>query len=153
MLSYYVYLRSEFRVVMSVTISAYKRCSVRLYLQLFVGWLMSYLCYVCCLYLYCVVLLLGFFFVLLPVSLDCPFLISPSVFTNVPFDYECTWWRLFEKRLVCTKLDIYAFIDVFFYIHLRCFDFDFTIGPIYIYISEKVVIKISINLFSNLPYK
>jgi len=31
-LSYYVSFRSEFRVVVSVTISAYKRCSVRLYL-------------------------------------------------------------------------------------------------------------------------
>jgi hypothetical protein len=30
-----------FRVVMSVTISVYKLCSVRLYLQLFVGGLMS----------------------------------------------------------------------------------------------------------------
>jgi hypothetical protein len=30
-LCYYVSLRSEFRVVMSVTIYAYKRCSVRLY--------------------------------------------------------------------------------------------------------------------------
>jgi hypothetical protein len=37
-----VSLRSEFRVVLSVTISAYQRCSVRLYLQLFVGWSMSY---------------------------------------------------------------------------------------------------------------
>ena len=41
------YLISEFRVVMSVTISSYKRCSVRLYLPLFVGWLMSYLRYLC----------------------------------------------------------------------------------------------------------
>jgi len=41
-LSYYVFLRSEFRVVMSVTISALERCSVRLYLQLFVGG--RYLC-------------------------------------------------------------------------------------------------------------
>ena len=40
-LSYYVSLRSEFRVVMSVTISAKKRCSVRLYLQLFVVGFMS----------------------------------------------------------------------------------------------------------------
>ena len=46
-LSYYESLRSEFRVVMSVTISAYKLCSVRLYLQLFVGGLMSYLRYFC----------------------------------------------------------------------------------------------------------
>ena len=26
------------------------------------------------------------------------------------FDFECTWWRLFHKRVVCTKLDIYVFI-------------------------------------------
>jgi hypothetical protein len=44
-LSYYVSLRSEFCVVMFVTISAQKRCSVRLYLQLFVGGLMSYFHY------------------------------------------------------------------------------------------------------------
>ena len=41
-MSYYVSLRSEFPVVISVTIFAFKRCSVRLYLQLFVGGLMSY---------------------------------------------------------------------------------------------------------------
>ena len=46
-LSYYVSLRSEYRVVVSITISAYKRCSVRLYLQLFVGRLMSYLRFLC----------------------------------------------------------------------------------------------------------
>ena len=34
---------SEFRVVMSATISAYIRCSIRLYLQLFEGGLLSYL--------------------------------------------------------------------------------------------------------------
>ena len=38
-------IRSEFRVLMSVAISEYKRCSVRLYLQLFVGGRMSYLRY------------------------------------------------------------------------------------------------------------
>ena len=37
-----VCLRSEFRVVMSATISVYKRCSVRFYLQLFVVGLMSH---------------------------------------------------------------------------------------------------------------
>ena len=46
-LSYLMSLCSELRVVMSVTISAKKRCSVRLYLQLFVGGLMSYLRYLC----------------------------------------------------------------------------------------------------------
>ena len=46
-LSYYVSLRFEFRFVMSVTISAWILCSVRLYLQLFLGGRMSYLCYLC----------------------------------------------------------------------------------------------------------
>jgi hypothetical protein len=40
-------LRSEFHVVMSFTMSASKRCSVLLYLQLFVGGLMSYLRHLC----------------------------------------------------------------------------------------------------------
>jgi len=38
-------LPSGFRVVMSTTNSTYKRCSVRLYLQLFVGGLMPCLRY------------------------------------------------------------------------------------------------------------
>ena len=46
-LSYYVLLRSEFRVVMYVTISTYNRCSVRLYLRLLLGELLSYLRYLC----------------------------------------------------------------------------------------------------------
>jgi hypothetical protein len=85
-LSYYVSLRSYFRVVISVTISACKGCSVCLYLQLFVGGLMSYLCYLCLLaysgvqhILFCLRLV----YPLLPVSLDCPFLIVLSVFSNV----------------------------------------------------------------------
>ena len=40
-------LLSALRLLMSVTISAYKRCSVRLYLQLFVVGLMSYLRQLC----------------------------------------------------------------------------------------------------------
>jgi hypothetical protein len=43
----FIFIISEFRVVITVTISASKRCSVRLYLQLFVGGLMSYLRYLC----------------------------------------------------------------------------------------------------------
>ena len=62
-----------------------KKCSVRLYLQLSVGGLMSYLHYLC-LFVYsggqhilcCVFLRLVY--PLLPVSLDCPFLIAPSVY-------------------------------------------------------------------------
>ena len=46
-LCYYFSLRSEFRVVMSVTISACKQWLVRLYLQLLVEGLMSYVRYLC----------------------------------------------------------------------------------------------------------
>jgi hypothetical protein len=30
------------------------------------------------------------------------------------FDIELTWWWLFQKRVVCTKLDIYFFISIIF---------------------------------------
>jgi hypothetical protein len=43
----YVSLRFKFCIVMSVTISAWKRCSIRLNLELFVEGLMSYLRYLC----------------------------------------------------------------------------------------------------------
>ena len=46
-LSYYVSLRSEFRVVMSVTMSAQQRSLIRPNRQLFVGVVMSYLRYLC----------------------------------------------------------------------------------------------------------
>ena len=46
-LSYKISLRYVFRVVISATIFAQKRCSIRLYLQLFVGGAMSYLLYLC----------------------------------------------------------------------------------------------------------
>ena len=108
MLSYYVSLHSEFRVVISVTISACKRCSVRRCLPLLVGGLMSYVICVCsvrrCLpllvgglmsYVICacfpIVVLNIFcvvFFVVLCI-LCCQFLwivhflIAPSVFSNV----------------------------------------------------------------------
>jgi hypothetical protein len=32
------------------------------------------------------------------------------------FDFERTWWRLFYKRVVCTKFDIYIFILIGQYI-------------------------------------
>ena len=71
-------LRSYFRVVMSV----------RLYLQLFVWGFMSYLWYLCIVVsnTYCVVSLVFFLLLvypMLPVSLDCSFLIALSVFSNV----------------------------------------------------------------------
>ena len=74
-------LHSEFRVVMSHHNN----------LQLFVGGLMAYLCCVCLRIVvsntYCVMFLFCFslscvpYICMLPVSLDCPFLIVPSVFS------------------------------------------------------------------------
>ena len=83
-------LRSEFRVVMSVTISAWKRYSVRLHRQLLVGGVhVLFTLFVffvnsgvqhvlCCVFLPLV-------YTMLPVSLDCPILIVCSVFSNVLF--------------------------------------------------------------------
>ena len=87
--SYYVSLHSEFSVVVSFTISTLKRCSVRLYLQLFVRELMSYLRYLCLLaysgvqhILCCVFVCLRLGYTMLPVSLDCLYLIAPSSWTH-----------------------------------------------------------------------
>ena len=91
-----MFSRSEFRFVMSSTISVYKRCSVLFYLQLFVGGLMSYLRYLClfanhgvqhilCCDFVLLVFALCLVYPMLPVSLDCSFLISPSVLSNVYF--------------------------------------------------------------------
>ena len=91
MLSYYVSLLSYFRVVISVTISALKRYSVRLSLQLFVRGLMLFALFVFVCIQWCpihIVLCLCFVFLrlvypILPVSLDCLFLIASSVVSNV----------------------------------------------------------------------
>ena len=65
-----------------------------IYLQLFVGGLMSYLCYLClfvhsgvqrilCCVFVLFVIVLSLVYPMLPVSLDCPFLIAPSFFSKV----------------------------------------------------------------------
>ena len=99
LLSYYVSLRSQFRVTMSGTISSLRQS---LYPQLFVGGFMSYCVFVyvcvqwcptfCCFssfqlsVLCCVLLFFVFVFfpclvdTMVPISLDCPLLIAPSVF-------------------------------------------------------------------------
>ena len=93
MLSYYASLCSEFRVVMYAALSAYKRCSVRLYLQLFVEGLVSYLCDLCFFTYSGVQLISCYVFVLfvfalcivcpmLSASLGCSCLIALSVFSN-----------------------------------------------------------------------
>ena len=77
-------LHSEFPVVMSVSISALKRCSVRLYFQLFVGGFMYYIRYLCLFaysdvpHILCCVFVLFIYVLstLLSVSLDCPLLFA-----------------------------------------------------------------------------
>jgi hypothetical protein len=84
---------------------SYLGCSVHLHLQLFVGKLMSYLRYLCLFafsdvqHMLCCVFI-WFFFVLctliLPVSLDCPFLIAPSVLSNIYFLWK--FWILGQRK-------------------------------------------------------
>jgi hypothetical protein len=77
------HMKNVFCVMMSVTISAITKCSVLLYPQLFVGGLMSYLRYIC-LFAYSGLQHIVFYvfhrlvYPMLPVSLDCPFLIAHS---------------------------------------------------------------------------
>ena len=78
-----VSLRSVFRVVLFTMISAYTPCSVRVNLQVFVGQRMPYLRDVC-LFAYSsfqhilvlfVLVILRLVCPILPISLDCPFLL------------------------------------------------------------------------------
>ena len=80
----YMSLHSEFCVVMSVTFSAWKRCSVRLCLWFFVGGLVSYLRCLC-LFSYSAVFRRTVCRVL-PVSLNCLFFIATSKY-SLPFIY------------------------------------------------------------------
>jgi hypothetical protein len=99
--------------MMSGTISALKRCSVRLYLQLLVGWLMSYLRYLCLLahsgvqhILCCVFICLRLVFAMLPVSLNCPFIV-PSV--SLKFINRANLWYFVTVCLMSIwHLDIYT---------------------------------------------
>jgi hypothetical protein len=44
-----------------------------------------------------------------PFSFIAPKTLNDLVFQS--FDFENTWWRLFQKHVVRTKLDIYVFIE------------------------------------------
>ena len=80
------FFRSGFHVVMSATISTWKRCSVRIFLQLFVGdsCIVCVICFVLAWVWWCPArIVLCFCFVfrrllcpMLPVSLDCSFVIA-----------------------------------------------------------------------------
>jgi len=34
---------------------------------------------------------------------------------SLQFHFQLTWWRLFRKRVVCTKFDIYVFVHFTIY--------------------------------------
>lgn len=58
-------------------------------------------------------------------------LFSFSVFS---LDYECTWWRLFRKRVVWIKLDVYHFIK-----HIIGFFWKFSIFENYVYVLFRTI--------------
>ena len=116
-LSYYVSLRSEFCVVMSITISAKKRCSVRLDLQLFVGGLMSYLRYLWLFAYNDIQYLLSFvclrlMYPMLPISLDCSFVIALLLFSNIYLINCISWNYKYQTYIHCC---IYIYISVTLY--------------------------------------
>ena len=129
LLSYYVSLRSELRIVMSATISAYTQCSIRLYLQFFVGGIMSYLRYLCLRKVvcdtYCIVFLLSLSSSCVPnvatVSLDCPFLITLRcsltfiylVYQMLPVSLDCPF--LITRRYSLTFIYSFSGLSISYY--------------------------------------
>jgi len=51
-----------------------------------------------------------FAIVLRPFDFIAPKTINYLAFQS--FHFERTWWRLFQKRVVCTKFDVYVFISI-----------------------------------------
>jgi hypothetical protein len=87
-------LRSEFHVVMSFTMSASKRCSVLLYLQLFVVALLQCLIYLICVWLR--ILVSNTYFVFLRLMYPM-FPVSLIVYLLLPFGIL---WRLLNTAIV-----------------------------------------------------
>ena len=85
-------LRSEFRVVVRYDFRMKTMLGLSL-LQLFVGGSISYLRYFCLFansgvqHIFCCVFFLLRVYPVLPVSLECPFFIVPSVFSNVSLQW------------------------------------------------------------------
>jgi hypothetical protein len=72
-----------------------------------------------------------------------PYLSNINVNFKLYFDFERTWWRLFQKRVVCTKFDIYVFIFWPFLKHykeeFKIFLKSFIIRPEYVIDIYKVL--------------
>ena len=74
---------------------------------LFTLFMLAWICWcpahimLCCFSFLCLV------WPMLPVSLECSFVIVFSVFSNVYFVFEYTWWKLCQKCVARTKLIIY----------------------------------------------
>ena len=109
-LSYYVSLLSYFRIVMSVMLSAYKRCSGSLYIQLFIWGLMSYLRYfylfthsgvqhiLCCVFLFC----LSSYFVLCTQCCQCLWIVHSWLFLrfSLALIYKICDWSISIQLLL-----------------------------------------------------
>ena len=103
---------------MSDAISAWKRCLVRLCLQLFLGALI----YVICVCLRVVVSGdFGLFFFLLCTlccQLDCPFLIAPSILSNVHLCFLNVFAYSGVRHILCC-----VFVLFFFFLSILCCQF------------------------------
>ena len=116
-LSYYMFLRSEFPCSDVRYDFRIKKCLIRLYLQLFVGWLMFYLRYLwwfaysgvqhilCCVFIM-FVFVLCLVYPMLRVSLDCQLLIAPSVFFSVYLFNGSNLTPSIESLYIANKYDI-----------------------------------------------
>ena len=114
----YCDVRYDFRI---------KRCSVRLYLQLSVGWIMSYLRYLCFFahsgvqHMFCCVFLC-FSWSCVPYvcSMDCPFWIDPSVFSSVYLLAPSPFIKMpvsRQQRWYCSDDEVLSLVFSFCSIH------------------------------------
>jgi hypothetical protein len=88
----------------------------------------------CAVFLFCI-------FVLLPISLDCPFFIGPSVFFNVY--YGCNWtWKIVQMRQKSTKTLFYAFSHNFQFFDILLFMLNSIIQ--FLLCSIEVIIHVNV---------
>ena len=85
---------------------SYLGCSVRLYLQLFVGGLMSYLRYLWLFAYSDIQHILSFvrlrlMYPMLPISLDCSFVIALLLFSNIYLINCISWNYKYQTYILC----------------------------------------------------
>ena len=108
------------KVKSSVTITTWKRYSLCIYLELFVGGRMLYLRYLCFIayssvqYILCCCFdFLRLVYHVLPISLDCLFLIAPSVFSNVYLQFLWIVYFWLPHRYSLTLIYSFSGLSIF----------------------------------------